>query len=51
MIEKLLTSYREKLCAQEIMLVTNLYNASNDIKAAELLADCRCDSVRQHHSR
>lgn len=39
MIEKLLTSYREKLCAQEIMLVTNLYNASNDIKAAELLAD------------
>ena len=38
MIEKLLTSYREKLCAQEIMLVTNLYNASNDIKAAELLS-------------
>ena len=39
MVEKLLTSYREKLCPQELMLVTNLYNASNDIKAAELLAD------------
>lgn len=39
MIEQLLTAYREKLCKQEIMLLTNLYNASNDIKSTELFAD------------
>ncbi len=39
MIEQLLSSYREKLCAQEIMLVTNFFNSTSDIKAAELLAD------------
>lgn len=39
MIEQLLLSYHEKLCAQEIMLVTNFFNSTSDIKAAELLAD------------
>lgn len=39
MIKHLLSEYRKKLCDQEIMLVTNFFNASSDIKAAELLAD------------
>ena len=39
MIEQLISSYENRLCKQELTLITNLYNASEDIKAAELLAD------------
>ncbi len=39
MIETLLSSHSKSLCSQEIMLITNFFNCTNDIKAAELLAD------------
>ncbi len=39
MIEQLISSYENRLCKQELTLVKSLYSASDDIKAAELLAE------------